>query len=222
MECPWTEFQLGIAQDCRRDKRSGPGHSWSAETEGKADWVASQTGLTKVPGDAHGVALFYRASKYRVLDNGIFNLVERDQYGQRIVLWAKYQDKASGTEFYHFNQHWCLCSESQGVNNAKVVAENMHRIAGPANAVFTGDLNTFAMTTPPYPNGIRYLMGNYGNSPVQLRDVLGEMGATHGTFGATRVDWMLAQGNVNFVDAAVQQGTTGSDHSYIEATITFH
>ena len=96
-------------------------------------------------------AIFYRKSRFSVLDSGNFWLSETpDTPGKgwdatccnRICSWAKFADQTTGKSVYFFNVHF----DHQGVvarrESGKLMVEKVKKIAGDAPAILTGDFNS--------------------------------------------------------------------------------
>ncbi len=94
-------------------------------------------------------ALFYRKSKYDVVNKGSFWLSPTpDRPGpgwdanlNRICSWLLLKDKGTGREFYVFNAHYDHQGVKARVESSKLVAEKIRTIAGSVPAIFMGDLN---------------------------------------------------------------------------------
>merc|ERR1719412_58195 len=114
-------------------------------------WVARETGLSVVNSNAAGLAILYKSSVLRVVNDGSFALAEMDQWGLRMVIWAEFEHIATKGRFTHYNTHFCVCSSSKLLGSAKRVANKMSERGG--SAVLTGDLNTSGSV-------IRYLTGD--------------------------------------------------------------
>lgn len=96
-------------------------------------------------------AIFYKKSRFNVLESGDFWLSETpDKPGlgwdatccNRIASWAKFMDTASGKEFYFFNVHF----DHQGVEARRqsgfLMVKKIKEIAGNSITILTGDFNS--------------------------------------------------------------------------------
>jgi hypothetical protein len=191
------------------------------ECEGKTTEISERTGLTPVGGEKHGLNIFYNPDIIQRLDSGYFNLNERDQWGQRIVIWAKFKHRESKNIFYQYNSHWCVCSEENLFNTAQTVASNMmsqyERDGFPA--VFNGDLNVFAGFHNS--KAIKYLSGfsvDGKTSPILLQDALPNGGSTFGAAG--RIDYIFASASATVSNSRTLD-QSGSDHRAIVTTVQF-
>lgn len=95
-------------------------------------------------------AIFYRKDILQLLDEGTFWLSqEPDKPGSkswgtsitRICSYAKFRNKDTGIEFYHFNTHWDHQSANARKNSAKLIARKAKAIAGDNLVLLTGDMN---------------------------------------------------------------------------------
>jgi endonuclease/exonuclease/phosphatase family metal-dependent hydrolase len=196
------------------------------ETEGQADSVRARlTGNYALAGaEQHGVAIFYDADTWELLADGIANLNEMDQWGQRIVRWGYFQHRGLGDRLYVFDTHWCVCSAAQLRGSAAtVVAQIQARADQGAPVVFTGDLNVFEGFEGS--EAVRYLKGELG-SPLALVDTFRVIhpSADGSTFGAAgKIDYIFASPGLTVQDADILRGRippgSGSDHEPVVATV---
>src|SRR5690625_7796622 len=59
----------------------------------------------------------------------------------RIVTWAKFRERRSGTEFYFFNTHFDHRGEQARIESAKLILDRIPEISEGLPFVLTGDLN---------------------------------------------------------------------------------
>ncbi len=96
-------------------------------------------------------AIFYRKSRFNVLQSGNFWLSETpDKPGKgwdatccnRICSWAKFADQTTGKSFFFFNVHF----DHQGVvarrESGKLMVQGIRKIAGKLPVILTGDFNS--------------------------------------------------------------------------------
>jgi endonuclease/exonuclease/phosphatase family metal-dependent hydrolase len=96
-------------------------------------------------------AIFYRTSRFKVLESGDFWLRETPEEPglgwdatccNRICSWAKFADNQTRKEFYFFNVHF----DHQGViarrESGKLMAKKIAEITGGQPVVCTGDFNS--------------------------------------------------------------------------------
>lgn len=95
-------------------------------------------------------AIFYRADRFDVLEEGNFWLSETPEKPglgwdatccNRICSWGKFEDRKSGKQFYFFNVHF----DHEGVvarrESARLMIDRIRRIAGDRPVFLTGDFN---------------------------------------------------------------------------------
>jgi len=201
------------------------------ELFGRTDLIAARTGLRAIGAENHGKNIFYREATLRLEEAGAFDLNEQDQWGQRTVVWARFTHKVSGRSFYHFNTHWCVCSEDQLLSSAITSGSRIAATlqASGAPAVYTGDFNVFAGTDRS--KAIRYLGGEIVDgrtSPVTMADTYLQAGGTlnaqggPGSYGGARVDYVLATlSGWRVSDGTVLPQEIGSDHKAVAAVLDF-
>lgn len=129
-----------------------PGYQWHGvcRTDGTAD----------PDPDGEFSAILYRSDRFELLEGNTFWLSENpkvvgvagwDAALPRIVTWAKFSDKNTGEEFYHFNTHFDHRGQTARRESAKLIREQITTIAGSSPVVLTGDFNTIP-TAAPYQN----------------------------------------------------------------------
>ncbi len=102
-------------------------------------------------------AIFYRADRFKVLEQGNFWLSETpDKPGlgwdatccNRICSWGKFEDMKSGKQFYFFNVHF----DHEGVvarrESSYLMMDRIKSIAGDMPVFLTGDFNAFPIDEP--------------------------------------------------------------------------
>lgn len=102
-------------------------------------------------------AIFYRADRFNVLEQGNFWLSETpDKPGlgwdatccNRICSWGKFEDVKSGRQFYFFNVHF----DHEGVvarrESSHLMMKRIKSIAGDMPVFLTGDFNAFPTDEP--------------------------------------------------------------------------
>lgn len=102
-------------------------------------------------------AVFYKKSKFSIVDTGTFWLSETpekagskgwDAACVRICTWAKFKRKTDGKEFVHLNTHLDHIGEVAMQKGAELVAERGTQIANGVPAFFTGDFNVTPDSAP--------------------------------------------------------------------------
>ncbi|MDX1941122.1 MAG: endonuclease/exonuclease/phosphatase family protein [Saprospiraceae bacterium] len=114
-------------------------------------------GTTNPNPDNEFSAILYKKDRFERLDGATFWLSETpekpgskswDAAITRIVTWAKFRDKQSGKEFFHFNTHFDHVGTKAREESAKIILEKIAAIAGDAPIVLTGDFNCNETETP--------------------------------------------------------------------------
>ncbi len=101
------------------------------------------------PTDDEYSAIFYKTSRYKLLDNGDFWLSETpdepsigwDASTNRICTWGKFKELSTGFQFYAFNVHFDHIGETARGESAKLVLQKIAEIANDAPLILTGDFN---------------------------------------------------------------------------------
>jgi len=94
--------------------------------------------------------IFYRKSRFQLLDHGDFWLSEtpdKPTLGwdatccKRICSWVKLKDKKSGDKLFCFNVHYDHQGEIARRESSKLILRKIGEIAGDNRVILTGDLN---------------------------------------------------------------------------------
>jgi len=94
--------------------------------------------------------ILYRKDKFDLIATNTFWLSENpempgskswDTSITRIVTWAKFRERRSGTEFYFFNTHFDHRGEQARIESAKLILDRIPEISEGLPFVLTGDLN---------------------------------------------------------------------------------
>lgn len=93
--------------------------------------------------------IFYKTERLGLITSGHFwlsEITDRPNKGwdaalPRICTWAKFEDKASGITFYHFNLHMDHIGVEARKQSAALVLEKAKEIAGDEPVLLTGDFN---------------------------------------------------------------------------------
>ncbi len=122
------------------------------------------TGLCRTDGSQHPdpdnefSAILYRKDRFELLNSETFWLSPNpsevgskswDAALPRIVSWAKFRDRQSGQEWYHFNTHFDHRGEQARLESARLILQKIKEIAPNHPAILTGDFNC-TPTDPPY------------------------------------------------------------------------
>ncbi|MBX3243749.1 MAG: endonuclease/exonuclease/phosphatase family protein [Acidobacteria bacterium] len=112
------------------------------------DWCG--VGRTDGTNTGEYSAIFYNRQRFELIKTETFWLSETpDKAGSkgwdaalpRIVTWAKFKDRKTGKEFFHFNTHFDHMGENARVNSSRLLLEKVSSIAKKKRAVVTGDFN---------------------------------------------------------------------------------
>jgi endonuclease/exonuclease/phosphatase family metal-dependent hydrolase len=102
-------------------------------------------------------AIFYRKDRFDLLRSSTFWLSETpdvagskgwDAALPRIVTWAKFKDKQSSGEFFHFNTHFDHRGEQARQESARLLLSRIETITAGSRAVVTGDFNANESSEP--------------------------------------------------------------------------
>lgn len=175
--------------------------------------------------DEH-MGVFYRRSKLRVIESGNFWLSETPEIAgsrgwdatlPRMVTWALFEIKASGTRFYFYNTHFHHTAEGAParLNSAKLIADRLGRLPKDAPFILTGDFNSAAPDSEPY----KVLTGQLRDARITAARKIGPDATTSGFRGDTsgrRIDWILYRGPLAVLEAETvnynEDGRYPSDH----------
>lgn len=105
--------------------------------------------------DLHSCAIFYKKSKYDLLDEGVFWFSETpdepsigwDASDRRICYWAKFKDVETDIEFYFFTAHFYWRMHLAKENSGPLMTRKVREIAGDAPVISTGDYNSLSNTS---------------------------------------------------------------------------
>jgi endonuclease/exonuclease/phosphatase family metal-dependent hydrolase len=102
-------------------------------------------------------AIFYDTTRLRLIESKTFWLSETpDSIGkkgwdaaiERIVTWARFRDRKTGKEFYHFNTHFDHIGKMARRESARLLIDKVAAIAKNTPAVVTGDFNAHPADEP--------------------------------------------------------------------------
>ncbi|WP_433324186.1 endonuclease/exonuclease/phosphatase family protein [Spirillospora sp. CA-294931] len=179
-------------------------------------------------------AIFYRKDRFEVLDFDHFwlsdtpNVIGSATWGNKItrmVTWAKFRDRRTGSVFYHVNTHFDHQSENARVKSAQLVLERARAFEKDVPVIFTGDFNAAAKKTQPY--AILTGPDAFADTWETARDHGPEIG-TFGRWttpvpGGDRIDWILSRGRVTTdwseIDPFQKDGLYPSDHYPVVAHV---
>ena len=114
-----------------------PGYSWF--------------GVGREDGEKKGEfsAVLYKKDKFKLIRNGTFWLSptpEKPSQGwdaalRRVCSWGEFEEKGSKLKFLFFNTHFDHVGVQARLESAKLILEQIKKIAGSAPVVLTGDFN---------------------------------------------------------------------------------
>ena len=187
-------------------------------------------------------AILYNRAHFEFLDGATFWLSETPQVPgsrgwdaafPRIVTWAKFRERSTGKTFFHFNTHFDHRGARARVESARLLLQNIERIAGrTAPVIVTGDFNFNEAT-----EGYRILTGKTAEKSSGarvLRDArYHSLHAHHGptaTFNDfkalvpdSKIDYVFADGEVKVLQHGVLSDTWDgrfpSDHLPVLAEV---
>lgn len=180
-------------------------------------------------------AIFFKADRFRRLDYGSFWLSQTPQvpgskswgsWFPRMVTWVKLRPADGGPDFYFFNTHLDIAGDFARTEQARLLHQQIARIARAAPVVITGDFNADEGTLP-------YQVLTASRSPrfadtlraVQPQPLPGE-GTRHGFLGVQhgpRIDWILTSSHFTTITATIDRTNAGvwypSDHFPVTAVL---
>jgi endonuclease/exonuclease/phosphatase family metal-dependent hydrolase len=134
-------------------------------------------------------AIFYKTSKFKLLEHGDFwlsEITDRPNKGwdavlPRICTWGKFKETGTGFTFYMFNLHMDHVGVKARAESAKLILAKIKTFPASTPVILTGDFNV-DQTSESYKliNESGVLKDCYELSPIRL--------ATNGTFNGFRPD----------------------------------
>jgi beta-glucosidase len=202
-------------------------------------------GVGRADGKADGEfsAILYRKDRFNMLQHATFWLSKTpdlpskdwDAALPRIVTWAKFTDKQTGKDFFHFNTHFDHRGVKAREESARLLLHRIDLIAGQMPVVVTGDFNFNEAS-----HGYEILTGKIVEKPktalLALRDA--RYLSQHGHYGPTstfnefkglvpnmKIDYVFVKGNVRVLQhgalSDTWDGRFPSDHLPVLAEIEF-
>lgn len=187
-------------------------------------------------------AILYNKSRLTLIDSHTFWLSETpDKVGSmgwdsactRICTWAKFEDKYSQKNFYHFNTHFDHEGEVAQVESANLILDKVNELADQNPVIVMGDLNV-----TPNSSTYKILTGQQIEKTTQSKEFLTDicideegnplMEGTFTDFGrvpAFKIDYILIKNSIEvinyIIDADYEEGIITSDHFPIKAEFKF-
>ncbi|WP_433477690.1 endonuclease/exonuclease/phosphatase family protein [Spirillospora sp. CA-142024] len=180
------------------------------------------------------LAIFYRKSRFEVLDFDHFWLSDTPAvigsatWGNRyvrMVTWAKFRDRRTGTVMYQANTHLDNMSATSRVKSAGLILDRVRKFQAGVPVVLTGDFNSAAGASPAYtiltgPGAFRDTWTTADRHGPQYRT---ENHWLPPERDGKRIDWILARGAVRTVwteiDPYRARGIYPSDHDPVIAHV---
>lgn len=187
-------------------------------------------------------AILYRKSRFNLLETKTFWLSETPEKAgskgwdadyPRIVTWARFQDKQTKKNFYHFNTHFDHRGEKARIESAKMLISQIEKIAGKSPFVATGDFNAREST-----DVYKILIGNPENKNTNFKLKDARYVSVNEHFGPTstfnefkelipemKIDYIFVGDGVKVLEHGVLadrwDGFWASDHLPVLAEISF-
>ena len=172
-------------------------------------------------------ALFYRKSRFDVLDHGDFwYSITPDKAGSyswdatypRKCTWGKFKEKVTGKVFYVFNSQFHVDASQSRIESAKLLLEKVKSVAGDYPVICTGDLNSDSSS-----EAVQILLndGTLSDSRAIATSISGCYGTYHGfdlsKTPTARIDYVLVTKDISVgpyrvIDEELSTGQFGSDH----------
>ena len=196
-------------------------------------------GVARTDGKQKGEysAIFYDTTRLRLLQSKTFWLSEHpDSIGkkgwdaaiERIVTWARFQDRKTGKQFFHFNTHFDHMGKEARRESAGLLLQQVATIAKKSPVIITGDFNAQPADEP-----IKVLVD--GTGPDKLIDAKSVSRLPHygptGTFNGFRsketgnqpIDYIFIKNGIRVLRHATLsqtwEGRFSSDHFPVFAAV---
>lgn len=143
----------------------------------------------------------------------------------RIVTWVSLTVRSTGEEFFFFNTHFSHMSDSARLMSAKVLRDEVFRIAGESRFIITGDFNMLPESLP-----WRVMSGGgvADSFTVSAEEPKGEESTFHGFSdlnGEVRIDYVFVSDGISVFNYEVRRVKKDSlfisDHWPVIVTIGF-
>ncbi|MGV3589668.1 MAG: endonuclease/exonuclease/phosphatase family protein [Adhaeribacter sp.] len=235
--------------DNRKDKVVGLMKYHQADVIGVQEAVLSQIkdlearlpdfawyGVGRMDGKEDGEfnAIYYRKSRFKLLDSGTFWYSETpqvpgskswDAYFPRVASWVKLKDKQTGRIFFHFNTHYDHRGAFTREKSSEILVQQTAAIAGKLPMLITGDFNT-TETSKPY----QVLVNNTGLQDAKYISQTPHYGPAGTSSGfwvknpiRAKIDYIFVNKPVQVLQHAIltdqQDGRYFSDHLAVIAEV---
>jgi len=123
---------------------------------GSYRWI----GVGRADGGSEGEfsAIFYNSDRFRQVENSDSTIWLSENPSEpskswdaalpRILTWAKFQDRESGSEFYVFNTHFDHIGDTARAESASLIVQTINNVSGDLPVVLTGDFNATEGSLP--------------------------------------------------------------------------
>ncbi|GEO06261.1 endonuclease [Adhaeribacter aerolatus] len=196
-------------------------------------------GVARMDGKEDGEfsAIYYRKSRFKLLDSGTFWYSETpnipgskswDAYFPRVASWVKLKDLRSGRTLFHFNTHYDHRGSFTREKSSEILVKQVAKIAGNLPVLITGDFNT-TETSKPY----QILVNNTGlfdAKSISKTPHYGPAGSSSGFWVKNpvraRIDYIFVNKPVQVLQHAIltdqQDGRYFSDHLAVIAEVVIN
>ncbi len=182
-----------------------------------------------------GVAIVFDSSRWRAEEQGVFPVGDNDDgWGERVVMWARFGNVATGHCVYFYTTHWCVtvrtpddaCDEERQLDYAAATLDHIGaREVGQAPVLLSGDFNVF----DGFEDGrvVDYLGAGGLIDVFRVADPDGDGTTFVGNDWAPagRLDYIFATAPVEVIDAFIDRDSIaageGSDHHPVIGSVRF-
>ncbi len=193
--------------------------------------------VPRTPDGGESCAIFFRKSRFELLDEGTFWLSETpevvaskswDSSLPRIVSWVRLKVKESGKELVYANTHFDHRGEVAREESAKLIRQRLPGIAGEDPFIITGDFNCSDGSAPH-----AALVGDDGKfvdtfrhlNPEVVPDKEGTFTGFKETDDGRRIDWIVCSPSFEVKSAGIdrtrKEKRLPSDHYPVTAVLAF-
>lgn len=182
--------------------------------------------------DGEKCAIFYRKSRFELLDKGSVALSETpekigtqswDSSLPRIASWVKLRDKKSGKTFTYWNTHFDHRGPESRKEAAKLLVAQMKAATDSGPVVLTGDFNADA-GSPPHQTLSAYLTDAW--DAAKWKGSAWTFNGWKDQTSGARIDWIFHSAGFQAADTTIDRwksadGHYPSDHCPVTTTLTF-
>lgn len=155
------------------------------------------------------IGIFYKASRFQLKEKGSFFLSETpekmskgwDADYRRMCVWAKMIDRKSKTTFYFFCTHLDHVGKKARAESAKLIVEQIKKIAGNNPVICVGDFNASPLEKDMYENMSAHLRDSREFSQVPPTGPVGTFNAFNDPLQSIsenrQIDYIFCSRNIN-------------------------